>query len=79
MQGAAGAVPLSHAEIEAWQRNTGNELQPWEVRLLRALSAAYITAGRDAEKPNCPPPWQPPIEIEQRKTVAKHIRNVLRD
>lgn len=79
MHGAAGAVPLSQSEIRAWQDNTGNELQPWEVRLLRRLSADYISASKAAEKPNCPPPWQPTIEAEQRQKVAKHIRNVLRD
>ncbi len=79
MQGASGAVPLSQSEIRAWQQNTGNELQPWEVRLLRRLSADYISAAQAAEKPNCPPPWAPEPEPEQRKSIAKHIRNVLRD
>lgn len=52
-----GAVPLSWSEIAAWQVNTRVVLSPWEARLIRALSSAYVTESRLAEQETHPPPW----------------------
>lgn len=52
-----GTVPLSWAEIAAWQTNTHIALSPWEARLIRALSAAYVAESRSAEEEGCPSPW----------------------
>lgn len=56
-----GAVPLSWGEIVAWQQATGLHLDPWEARIIRALSAAYIAEMRRAEAETCPPPWRAPL------------------
>jgi hypothetical protein len=34
--------PLGWAELESWQRQTGNILTPWEVETLHAMSRAYV-------------------------------------
>jgi hypothetical protein len=63
-----GATPLSWAEIGEWQRLTCVPLPPWEARLLRQLSLAYLSESRRAESENCPPPWR--AEITQREIEA---------
>lgn len=52
-----GTVPLSWAEIAAWQTNTKVALSPWEARMIRALSVAYVNESRPAEDETYPPPW----------------------
>jgi hypothetical protein len=42
--GMAGLAPLSHQEIEAWQRLTGIVLEPLEVEALIALDGALSGA-----------------------------------
>jgi len=69
-----GVAPLSWAEIVAWQVATMVRLAPWEARLIRRLSSAYIAEGRAAESENCPPPWydgpsQRAIETEQARLM----------
>lgn len=75
-----GAVPLSHTEIDAWQRNTGIELSAWEAGMLRDLSKVYIGMSEDAKHPSCPPPWTPvPVEERVRQVdVAKRVKDALR-
>jgi hypothetical protein len=53
-----GDAPLSHAELQAWQQNTGITLQPWELRLLKKLSLEYLGMYREASEPDCPVPWE---------------------
>jgi len=55
--GGMGAVPLSWREIAEWQRLTGVPLSPFEAKLLRNLSSAYLSESRKAEDENCPPPF----------------------
>jgi hypothetical protein len=57
MPGAAGAVPLTQSELRAWQENTGVDLQPWEVRILRRLSCDLVAEMRRAEDPVATPPY----------------------
>lgn len=57
LPGAAGPVPLTHSELLAWQENTGIVLAPWETRMLRRLSADYISESGAATKPNAKPPF----------------------
>lgn len=52
-----GVAPISWQSINAWRQLTGVDLPPWEARLLRALSVAYVAEGRAAEAETCPPPW----------------------
>lgn len=63
MSGGMGAMVVTHEELQAWQRNTGIDLQPWEARGLRRLSAEYLGESRRGEDPHCPPPWAAPGAI----------------
>lgn len=73
-----GPVPLTWADLAAWEWGTGIELQPWESRLLRVLSAEYLVQSQAAEKFGCPRPWLGPTDTDQRAKVAQHIQSVLR-
>ena len=54
---AMGIGPLSWATIGWWQHNTAVTLSPWEARLMRSLSAAYVTESGVAGCETSPPPW----------------------
>lgn len=72
--GAMGPVPLAHSEIEAWQRNTGIDLQAWEARALRKLSIDYVSASGQAAAHDCPPFYMADEDLpERRQVVAKQI------
>lgn len=58
MSAGMGSGPITHGELEAWQRNTGITLAPWEARVIRDLSRDYISESSKAEKRDCPEPWQ---------------------
>ena len=64
----AGSSPLSWREIDAWCARTGVDLAPWEARLIRSLSVAYLAEGRKAESETCPPPWR--AGVTQREIDA---------
>lgn len=55
---STGEGVLSHAELRAYQDNTGIELSEWQVSTLRQMSAAYLGESHKATKRDCPPPWQ---------------------
>ena len=68
--GGMGPVPLSWREIAEWTRLSGIELPPWQVRLLRNLSVAYIAESRRAEEELCAPPWgRDPLEAMRMRAV----------
>lgn len=51
--GAAGPVPITWAELGAWQRLTGRDLTAWELRVLRKMSDEYVAesyAARDKKR-----------------------------
>lgn len=54
--GAMGPVPIGWQDMAAWERLTGNELDPWEARTIRRLSQAYVAQAYEAENLNCPEP-----------------------
>jgi hypothetical protein len=72
-----GAAPLSWRELSEWQRNTGVPLAPWEARLLRQLSVAYIAEGRLAESENCPPPWRAEVTQRELEVAEASLRAAL--
>lgn len=70
-----GTVPLSWREIDAWSNCTRVILQPWEARLIRKLSSAYLAENRKAEKESCPPPWRTIVtqrekDVEEAQLIA---------
>jgi hypothetical protein len=72
-----GAAPISSCELAAWQGNTCVRLEPWEARLIRKLSKAYLDEGRAAESENCPPPWRAPVTQRELEIEEAQLRAVL--
>ena len=56
-QSGMGPTPITFQELESWQRQTGLELQPWEVRMLRHLSLEYLQESQAAVKSDRKPPY----------------------
>lgn len=73
MSGGMGAIPLTHGEIESWQRNIGIKLSAWECRALKWLSLAYLSESHKATKRDCPAPWQPESFESNLAAVAKDL------
>jgi hypothetical protein len=57
MAAGMGNGPVTHEEIQAWQRNTGIELNAWEARMLRQMSVAYLNESQNTVI-DCPAPWE---------------------
>lgn len=72
-----GVGPISWVQIDAWQRLTGVPIAPWEARLLRTLSLAYVAEGRRAEAETCPPPWRIETTAREREIEEAELRSVL--
>jgi hypothetical protein len=70
--GAMGEGPLTHAELLAWQSNTGIELNAWESRMLKRLSSEYLNAAFSAKEPACLPPWTdaPDVATDEARVAA---------
>lgn len=68
MPSGMGDAPLTHAEIESWQHNTGIPLDSWEARLIHRASLEYLSESQKATQPDAPAPWpdapylKPPID-----------------
>ncbi len=72
-----GAVPLSWREIKAWRESVGLTIEPWEMRLLRRLSAAYLAETRRAESELCPPPWRTQPTAREREIELAELQRLL--
>lgn len=72
-----GVGPISWGTLTEWQRNTGVRLAPWEARLLRRLSVAYLAESRAAEHENCPAPWGAPATAQERDAEAADLHALL--
>lgn len=72
-----GAGPVSWQAIDAWCNRTGVDLLPWEAKLIRSLSVAYVAEGRNAESENCPPPWRASVTDREREVELARLRAVL--
>jgi hypothetical protein len=70
-------VPISWLTIDAWQRCSGITLHPWEARLIRHLSSAFLAESHKAEKVDCPEPWSERPTQERRDAIEQKIRGVL--
>ncbi len=74
-----GSGPISHTEIESWQRNTGIELNAWEARTLRRLSMDYVSESQKATAIDAEAPWQEsPDVIEAPNRAAEDMRSAIR-
>lgn len=79
LSGGMGESPLTFQEIQSYQDQIGIELQPWEVRLLRRLSAEYLSESHRSTKLNYPAPWKPEENTVDKAIKAESTRNALRD
>jgi hypothetical protein len=71
-----GVGPVSWLTIDAWRRQTGAELMPWEARLIRRLSIEYVAEQRRAESENCPPPWRWEVTEAEKKAEVASLRSI---
>ena len=80
VQSTSGGVgPITHGEIQIWMELIGIELHPWEVRCLRKLSFDYLNESHNAEKADCPPPWEPQQWTqEHRNAVSNKVQSAMR-
>jgi hypothetical protein len=78
---AAGGYPgpVTHEEILAWQKLTGVELQPWEMRFLRRLSGEYLLESHRAEKADCPEPARHSATRVDLESVARGMQRALKE
>lgn len=69
-----GPVPIGWQEIAAWQELTGNEINPWEARTLRKMSADFVSTMHDAKDKSFPPPFTSAEAIARnRDAVSRQI------
>lgn len=52
-----GQAIIPQSEIIAWMSNTGVELEPWEIRIIRILSGEYLSEHYLSLKHDRPCPW----------------------
>lgn len=79
MSGGMGEAPITHGEIESWQRNTGIELNAWEARTLKRLSIEYLNESHKATKPDCPAPWDESNHTKVLPSLAsQRVKNSMR-
>lgn len=72
--GGMGPSVIGWQEIAAWQGLTGIELDAWEAKTLRSLSAEFLGMMNEAKEPACPAPYASPEAIERnREAVGKQI------
>lgn len=76
MPSGYGDVPLTHGEIDAWQRNCGIELPPWQASLLRRMSRGYLAERVAGVDPLRSPPWAE-VSAQQKAAVAETLRRQL--
>lgn len=74
---SVGTGPLTHGELLAWQHNSGIDLPPWQVQMLRRLSMEYLNERSQAESPDCPCPVVMTPRGEDRTQVSKKIQSAM--
>lgn len=67
--GGMGEAPIGYRDMQAWSEITGVELLPWEARILRRLSGAYLAQKNDARKADCPAPYTGEDEAPRDKVT----------
>lgn len=71
-------IPITWSDLDAWQRGSGVSLPPWQLHLIRRLSADYLTEVMAARDPARPPPWEMNLDADRRTRIAKHVKKILR-
>lgn len=73
-----GVLPLSAAELRAWQQGRQADLAPWEFQTLLDMSRAYVGQLHESEKPECPPPFGDAANEFDREIVSKKVANAFK-
>lgn len=74
-----GETSLPYREIESWQRQTGIELQPWEIRFVKRLSEAYMSESHRARAHDAEAPWaDAPYSTQYRLNTANRMKMMIR-
>jgi len=74
-----GEQPVTFGELESWQRQTGVDLEPWEIRFVKRLSEAYMSESHHARSPDAEPPWSDAPYTEQfRAATANRLKMMIR-
>jgi hypothetical protein len=73
-----GEIPLTWADLMAYQSGAGQDFAPWELRLIRRLSCEYLRESIRAKAPDARAPWIKEVTAEQRSEVAQQMRDALR-
>ncbi len=73
-----GDKAISHQELEAWQRNSGIELDSWQARTLHRLSIDYLVQSHSAKARDCKPPFEAPELPPVVSVKTEELRNSLR-
>lgn len=76
VSGGMGAAPVGYRDILAWQEITGIGLMPWEAKIIRHLSAAYLAGQHKAAAHDCPVPFAGTAAdiADQRQSVDSKIK-----
>lgn len=72
-QGMSGPVGLTAVELNAWEQSMGVELSPWEHKVIREMSRAYVAALHGGEEPDAPPPYGAAVVEVDRAAVSKKV------
>lgn len=76
MPAGMGSGPVTHQEIESWMRTTRTNLYPWEVRLMRELSMAYVSQASKSDTFDAEPPYG--SDVANRLMKAARVRESMR-
>lgn len=76
--GIARQTPVDWSEIEAYNRLSGVGITPWEARVIRKMSLAYVDQAIKSVEPHCLPPHYTDnrTDEERRQQVDQSIRRV---
>lgn len=72
-----GSVPLTWADLDAWRRLSGHQVQPWELRALRTASIEYVSQHARSKDAGCPPPWSREVTEDNRELVSRNLHAML--
>jgi hypothetical protein len=76
--GAMGPIPLTPADLLAWQHGTRTDLLPWEFSSILEMSRGYVGMISEGEKPETPPPFGDPVREFDRDSVSKKVTNAFK-
>lgn len=79
VDGMGATLPLPWSEIDAYSRAAGLDLDPWEARQIRAMSAAYVDGLRVGRDKSAAAPYEAEGDERARKlALAQAIMSQLR-